>query len=319
MPIAISSNYEQDKPLITRFLAGESQTSIAQNLGLTRERVRQRLKRNGFSGRNYRWIPSQDNILAALRDSNSSSHAAELLNLSELQLHTAVNYHGLLVEYFDARNHWKAQQREEYYLARQQPFVSQIRNLARRIGHTPRQQDLQQNNISHMTLIRTFGSLADAMIVAGLKPNPHYGVSPLPQDFELIDDTTVDVDEVRRRANLLLLTDAVNAEPPGVEIPQRVERTSSVYYRDPKVVAWILKNANGFCELCGVQGYETIVGDLYLEVHHVIPLKSGGSDKISNGVAVCEICHGKLHRAKGRDELNALLYSKIERLIRIQE
>ena len=308
------SFYEQDKELIDKFIAGKSQAEIARDLKISRTRVGQRLARNGFSGRNDRWMPKREDLLSMLEKSSSLLDAAELLGLTELKLHTAIKYHGVNDAFEKARELWKTHRREEYYLARQRPFINQIRELALRLGYTPRQEDLQTAGISHMTLIRTFGSLPNAMLASGLVPNKHRYTSPLPQGFVEVNTSVTDVDEVHRRANLLRHLYADIPEPAGREKPEQTTITTSVYYRDPRVVAWVLDFADGICELCGMQGYETDAGIAYLEVHHVVQLSEGGPDKVSNAVAVCEICHGKLHRAKNRAELKKYLYRNVARL-----
>ncbi|HDR7378766.1 TPA: HNH endonuclease [Bacillus toyonensis] len=36
-------------------------------------------------------------------------------------------------------------------------------------------------------------------------------------------------------------------------------------------------------------------GTPYLEVHHVVPLATGGEDSVENAVALCQNCHRKAH------------------------
>ncbi len=131
---------------------------------------------------------------------------------------------------------------------------------------------------------------------------------------EEITTPDTDIDVVIKRANLLQANQQNIPVPSGTEQPEKVQSMVDVYRRDPKVVAWVLQSAKGICELCDTKGYETDTIAAYLEVHHVVPLSSGGADSVYNAVAVCETCHGKLHRAKNREALNMLLHQKIERL-----
>jgi 5-methylcytosine-specific restriction protein A len=55
-------------------------------------------------------------------------------------------------------------------------------------------------------------------------------------------------------------------------------------------------------------------GYAYLEVHHVLPLASNGSDKTTNAVALCPNCHRRCHFSLDRDAFKLALYEKIGRL-----
>ena len=310
--------YEQDKEIIELFITGKSQTEIAKKLGLTRERIRQRLLRNGFKGRNFRWIPNRENLLEALSNATSFAHAAQLLGLTDLQLNTTIKHHSASKYLEEVKTGWKSQKRDKYYLSRQRPFIIQLRALALKVGHTPRQEELQANGIAPMTLLRTFGSIKDAMLAAGLVPNSFRKTSPLPPDFNEISEPTSDYKTAQRRANLLRQIFGDLPEPKGNEHPQRNTATSTSYYRDPKVAGWVLQHANGICEICGTQGYETDTGISFLETHHVVPLSDGGPDTIWNLIGACEICHGKLHRWKYREDMRNNLYASIARLRQVQ-
>ena len=311
-------SYKQDQEIIERFLKGKSQTEIAHEYGCTRERIRQRLERNGITGRNYRWIPEREVLLSALSDASSLSHAAQLLALTDLQLQTAINYYSASKDLRNAKTRWKSQKRDDHYLARQRPLINQVRKLALKLRHTPREEELQSNGIPPMALVRVFGSLREAMLVSGLIPNSHRLTSPLPYDFNEIAEPTVDFDTAQQRANLLSQVFENIPEPAGAEKPRRIMVTMTSYYRDPKVAGWVLQFAKGVCEVCGTQGYDTDAGISFLETHHVVPLGDGGPDTTWNVIAVCEICHGKLHRWKYREEMQRNIYATIPRLRQVQ-
>lgn len=311
-------SYKQDQDIIELFLKGKSQTEIAKKLDCTREWIRQRLERNGFTGRNYRWIPERENLLSALSNANSLTHAAQLLGLNDLQLQTAIKHHSASEDLKNAKARWKGQKHDEHYLSRQRPLINQVRELALKLGHTPRQEEFQSNGIPHMALVRAFGSLREAMIAAGLIPNSHRLTSPLPTDFNDIAEPTLDFDIAQQRANFLRQVFENLSEPEGTEKPKRSTVTTTAYYRDPKVAGWVLQFANGICEVCGEQGYETDAGISFLETHHVVPLGDGGPDTTWNLIAVCETCHGKLHRWKYREEMQRNLYANIPRLRQVQ-
>lgn len=104
--------------------------------------------------------------------------------------------------------------------------------------------------------------------------------------------------------------------PSGKKAPKVVELQSKSYERDPKVKAWVLKYANGICEMCVCEApFIKENNEPYLEVHHVLPLSEGGSDTIHNTVAVCPNCHMKFHYSADRGNLRNTAISSIERLI----
>lgn len=104
--------------------------------------------------------------------------------------------------------------------------------------------------------------------------------------------------------------------PPGALRPaQRISAAQS-FVRDPAVKAYVLQLADGNCEGCDMPApFRTYDGFPYLEVHHVMPLASFGSDRPSNAVALCPNCHRRCHFSGDRDEFKLTLYEKNQRLI----
>jgi 5-methylcytosine-specific restriction protein A len=83
--------------------------------------------------------------------------------------------------------------------------------------------------------------------------------------------------------------------------------TTTTYQRDPNVVNYTLKRANGMCELCEQPApFNKRNGEPYLEVHHVEQLSNGGSDTIENAVALCPNCHRKMHSLGLQSDINKL-------------
>lgn len=108
----------------------------------------------------------------------------------------------------------------------------------------------------------------------------------------------------------------VGMRPVGNFQPAMVSSIATSYVRDPAVKAWVLQAAQGRCEACDAPA--PFVGNdglPYLEVHHVMPLASHGSDTTTNAVALCPNCHRRCHSAIDRDEFKLGLYQKIARLI----
>ncbi|MBD8272936.1 HNH endonuclease [Pseudomonas fluorescens] len=104
--------------------------------------------------------------------------------------------------------------------------------------------------------------------------------------------------------------------PDGIAQPQKVSAFSTAFVRDPKVRAWVLKEANGICEGCGSNAPFEVDGLPFLEVHHVKHLAQKGSDRITNAVALCPNCHQRCHRSSDREAFTEGLYAKIGRLAR---
>lgn len=108
----------------------------------------------------------------------------------------------------------------------------------------------------------------------------------------------------------------LGTRPMGNFQPTVVSSITTSYIRDPAVKAWVLQAAKGQCEGCDSPA--PFVGNdglPYLEVHHVMPLASHGSDTTTNAVALCPNCHRRCHSSIDRDNFKLYLYQKIPRLI----
>lgn len=73
--------------------------------------------------------------------------------------------------------------------------------------------------------------------------------------------------------------------------------TTTVFNRNPDVVAEVLLRAGGNCEGCtkAAPFKRRSDGSPYLEVHHRTPLAQGGDDTIENAIALCPNCHRERH------------------------
>ena len=76
---------------------------------------------------------------------------------------------------------------------------------------------------------------------------------------------------------------------------ERRQTAREEFFRDSGVRRAALARAGGFCGWCGVRGFVTGDGRVFLETHHVVPLSEGGQDHISNVVAVCPNHHREAH------------------------
>ena len=310
-----SEIHPNDIHLVELFRNGENQIEIARRLGLTRERVRQRLARNGLAGRSYGWAPPRSTLEDALAKAESVEHAAGILGLERHRFEKAVELRGLDAALADARQRWRESSRDDRRDERRWVAAATILRLALKIRHTPTSEELAAYEISHVEMSRLWGSVPEAMRAAGLVPN-QVGRAPsaLPDELADVLVPTADARELERRAWLLIDASEPDNPPPGILAPTQAIVECSAYVCDPAVAAWVLQEASGQCESCREMAYETDSGRSYLEVHHVIPLEEGGADTIANAVGVCETCHGKLHRWKHRGSLKQSLYDRIDRL-----
>mgnify|MGYP001176895203 CR=1 FL=1 len=108
----------------------------------------------------------------------------------------------------------------------------------------------------------------------------------------------------------LPFVDQFSAEEQGEGLSKRrVE--SEVFARSAEVRCLVLKRAGGSCEYCGVEGFRTAAGSIYLETHHVVPLSENGSDTVNNVVAICPNHHREAHYGEQRDTVRTELLSHL--------
>ncbi|EBA04046.1 HNH nuclease [Rhodobacterales bacterium HTCC2150] len=81
------------------------------------------------------------------------------------------------------------------------------------------------------------------------------------------------------------------------KLPEKQKATTTIFKRNPDVIAEVLFRANGTCEGCRQSAPfdRRSDGTPYLEVHHKIPLAKDGHDSVDNAVALCPNCHRREH------------------------
>jgi len=138
-------------------------------------------------------------------------------------------------------------------------------------------------------------------------------VFPLKRKDGLIPTVPSDLMEniLQKRVNITLASSVELLEQRianrNSEYPGERKTTSTSYQRDPDVIAYALKRAKGFCELCGnTAPFKKRDGEPFLEVHHIEHLADGGKDSIDNTVALCPNCHRKLHSIKPKKDIDKL-------------
>jgi predicted restriction endonuclease len=126
---------------------------------------------------------------------------------------------------------------------------------------------------------------------------------------------TADPMELDRKVKQLLDRTYLS-EPQGTVSPRKAVASSTVFLRDPRVKAFVLKRSGGRCESCATPApFKTSLGLDYLEVHHMKTLVQGGSDRVQNTVALCPNCHRALHYASNAAELARQVYKLVTHLI----
>ena len=110
-----------------------------------------------------------------------------------------------------------------------------------------------------------------------------------------------------KKASKLSLDELKNRANKSPTKPGSRTTTTTTYQRDPNVVNYTLKRANGICELCEQPApFQKKNGEPYLEVHHVVQLSKGGYDTIENAVALCPNCHRKMHSLGLKSDIEKL-------------
>ncbi|CAG9297933.1 HNH endonuclease [Celerinatantimonas diazotrophica] len=185
--------------------------------------------------------------------------------------------------------------------------------LANRFGRTEKSFEYRMQNISYVY------SLMGREWVSGLKPAKNVGsnnaavierlVSEVEgQSLPKVAEFETQVISYKSKANL--------SKPRGIKEPDKAYSQVTHFKRDPKVKAWVLKEASGKCECCSSNApFTTAEGEPFLEIHHLRRLADGGSDTVSNAVALCPNCHREMHYGVNKSSLVSSMYSKLSRLV----
>jgi 5-methylcytosine-specific restriction protein A len=192
-------------------------------------------------------------------------------------------------------------------------------SLAREYGRSPSAYDYRFRNISHV--LTTMG----LPTLAGLRPAEHVGPTAEVNIRQVIDAKgyfgdelalpTADPEQLERRTRALRRR-GLPSVPVGAIQPPRVTSTTERVVRDPKVKAWVLDAADGYCENCGQPApFVQEDGTPFLEVHHIKWLAEGGSDTVTNAVALCPNCHRRFHYGTDAADSVAGLIGRVGRLI----
>jgi 5-methylcytosine-specific restriction protein A len=186
--------------------------------------------------------------------------------------------------------------------------------LHAKYGRTEKSFEYRMQNISYVL------SLMGRRWLPGLKPAKNVGTKNAAK-IETMLAQAENVAVFPTAAFEAIVREEINKplllQPPGNAAPKIMQTEVSTYQRDARVKAWVLKEANGICEGCGLPApFCGVDGIPYLEVHHIRQLADTGSDTITNVVALCPNCHREMHYGITQDALTEKLYSRVARLIR---
>jgi len=193
-------------------------------------------------------------------------------------------------------------------------FVKAVtyRDLASRFERTDSVFERRMMNISSVL------SILGQEWLPGLLPAKNVGTNIAPRIERLIAEVARKqaIPVVQFEAGLL---DNLNAQEWSALQAQRPRRSpphGTSFARDPAVKASVLRRANRKCESCLEDApFITTEGYPFLEVHHLKTLADGGSDRVSNAVALCPNCHRRFHHGGDKAKLRDKLYKRIDRLI----
>lgn len=184
--------------------------------------------------------------------------------------------------------------------------------LAGEFDRTEKSFEYRMQNISHVY------SLMGRPWVTGLKPAKNVGARVTKEIEQLIQQIEGQSlkGSAEFEAKVLAAKKKKTSTPPaGNKSPNKSNGSTTQYQRDPEVVAWVLDQASGACEGCGKKApFQREDGTPFLEVHHLRMLADGGSDTISNAIALCPNCHREFHYGNTKKDLSKKAILKVQRL-----
>ncbi|MUK70323.1 HNH endonuclease [Aliivibrio fischeri] len=183
-------------------------------------------------------------------------------------------------------------------------------DLSKRFGRTPKAYGRRMSNISYVF------TLMELPIVIGLSPLSNVGANHAQLIERLVSEKTnkpfLNICQFEIHTQKILNSKKKPEKPKGNKEPSYLETTTKVYQRSGKIKGWVLRRAGKYCELCKQEApFKKENGSYYLEVHHLLRLKDGGSDTVENCAALCPNCHRKLHYSQERKMLSRELINLI--------
>ncbi|WP_232508678.1 HNH endonuclease signature motif containing protein [Burkholderia thailandensis] len=186
------------------------------------------------------------------------------------------------------------------------------RDLAAQIGRSEKSCEYRMRNISYVL------ELMGRDWIPGLPPATNVGVRVAGQ-IEALIGKLEGRQELPRAAEAVTIAEirkTLDERPDGNKAPGTATSTTTSFVRDLKVKAWVLKRAKDNCEACDQPAPFSGANGPFLEVHHLRKLADGGSDTVTNAVAVCPNCHRRLHFSKDARAYRETIYEKVTELVR---
>lgn len=185
--------------------------------------------------------------------------------------------------------------------------------LHERFGRSAKSYEYRMQNISYVY------ALLGRLWIEGLKPAKNVGTNVIATIERAIAKVEGQSGEpfAQFEHEVETLRKTMPKQPPtGNTEPATIQSISTQFARDPRVVAWVLNEASGKCECCTKDApFARVDGSPYLEVHHLKRLADGGTDRVSNAIALCPNCHRELHFGLRRADLLSSVYGRIQRLV----
>lgn len=153
-------NHEaRDQAIVKDYAGGLTMEEVGSKWGLSRERVRQILNAMGHTERNTRKGP---------RVEFTCSGCGKVLWLRPSDIKKSRDRERKFCDGACRSRH--------QHTYSQQDLIRHMQKLAKELGRTPTQQDIQEHGPpSHTTFHARFGSMIAAQEAAGLEPNTHGG------------------------------------------------------------------------------------------------------------------------------------------------
>jgi 5-methylcytosine-specific restriction enzyme A len=130
---------------------------------------------------------------------------------------------------------------------------------------------------------------------ASAKGNARVAKRGLDTELWVVENYDTATGEAKITRNNTIFVDQFSVIESKIDLPERVIREVGVYLRDPKIREKVRFRSAGKCEYCGVLGFKTSNGAIYVETHHVVPLSENGLDCVRNVAALCPDHHRQAH------------------------
>lgn len=101
----------------------------------------------------------------------------------------------------------------------------------------------------------------------------------------------------------------------AIDAPQILKSSTYKVKRSQLIQTYAHIRACGKCEGCENEApFLKKNGEPYLEVHHIVELKNGGSDSPLNVIAICPNCHARVTYGFDGEEFNQRFKTKVEHI-----